>query len=165
MINATDIKEKMKEIKHHYDSNLHNKYVKHIIMKLDMPYSATQDLKKLLESEIVYVDTRGAVEDLYNGIRAVGILMKEIETEVVPNIKAFQESYSARLEPNERVLFQMAIRNYPMNVELLGQKVFELYKMVFAFDKYKFEDNPAYKHITEFGEIEKFYIKYIMNEK
>lgn len=164
MINAADIKEKMKEIKHHYDSNLHNKYVKHIIMKLDIPYSTTQDLKKLLESEIVYVDTRGAVEDLYNGIRAVGVLMKEIEVEVVPNIKAFADSYSTKLEPNERVLFQMAIRNYPMNVDLLGQKVFELYKMVFAFDKYKFSDNPGYKHINDFQDIEKYYVKYIMNE-
>ncbi|MCG8571141.1 MAG: hypothetical protein MJB14_13490 [Spirochaetes bacterium] len=153
MYNSSDIITVINDIRQHYESNLNSKYVKHMMMKLNLPYNVTQDMKRLLETQIVYVDSRGAVEDIYSGIKAVGYFVKEVQATIFPNIKAFSDANISSLNQNEKILYQMAIKNYPENVMLFAEKIFHLFEMVFEFDKTKFDNNPAFKSFPGFDEI------------
>ena len=54
MFTTTDIKTKINQLRHHYNNNLNNKYLKAIIIKLEIPHLIHRDLDYLLLSEIVF---------------------------------------------------------------------------------------------------------------
>ncbi|HOJ64058.1 MAG TPA: hypothetical protein PLE45_06520 [Spirochaetota bacterium] len=158
MPNVEDIKVLIKEIQTHYEKHLNNKYVKNIILKLDLPLMINQDKNIILTNEILYLDSKGSIEDIYEGIIAVNYVINEIEKNVVPNLSQYVALYADQKNENEKILAQMAIKNYPMNIKILKDKIKSLFFKVYDFDKINFSKDPAYKKVRNFSELEKLYL-------
>lgn len=160
MPNVDEIKRLLKDIQTHYEKNLNNKYVKNIILKLDLPIMINQDKNVILTNEIVYLDSKGSLEDLYEGIIAVNYLINEIEKNVIPNLSYYVTAYAAdQKNENEKILAQMAIKNYPMNIKILKDQLKFLFLKIYDFDKLNFSKDPAYKKVKNFNELEKLYLQ------
>ncbi len=158
MVNVNDIKNVLIELQKHHDKHISNKYVKNIIMKLDLSQTVIQNMNLVLSGNLVYIDSKGAIEDLYLGIKAVLDFISEVKQNVIPNMNLYytglNSSINQSLNQNDKILSQMAIKNYPMNVKFFFDLVNKLFSMVNEFDKINFSKDPAYKRLQNFAQIE-----------
>ena len=158
-VKVQDIKNAIMEIQKHYDKHVNNKYVKRITLHMDLPQSTIQNMNLILSGNFAYIDSRGAIEDLYYGIKAVCDFIIEIRTKIIPNLDSFTNGSiftpQANLSENEKILSQMAIKNYPMNINILSDLICKLYVIIFEYDKTNFEKDPAFKRIEIFTDIQK----------
>ena len=53
-------------------------------------------------------------------------------------------------DANERVMAQMALKNYGMNVEVFRKKVCDFFKELTEYDTFLFNKNPAYNNIKNY---------------
>lgn len=157
MSRQDDIIQAINELKIHFDKNLNNKYVKNIILKLDITSDIKHNMAILLDYKTLYFDSKGTIDDIYSSIRAISLFIKEVQIRVLPNIISFTGDTffgaAGSKDPNDKILFQMAIKNYPMNIKLLAKMCYNLLKMVVEYDKDNFTVNPAYESIKNFDEI------------
>lgn len=158
MSRQDEIIQSINELKLHFDKNLNNKYVKNIQLKLDITSDIKHHMNVLLDYKTLYFDSKGTIDDIYSSIRAIGFFIKEVQIRVLHNIVAytgdsFFGAQGANKDSNDRILFQMAVKNYPMNIKLLAKMCFNLLKMVIEYDKDNFTSNPAYEGIKNFEEI------------
>lgn len=158
MSRQDEIIQAINELKIHFEKNLNNKYVKNILLKLDITSDIKHNMNILLDYKTLYFDSRGTIDDIYSSIRAIGYFIKEVQIRVLHNIvsytgDSFFAAQGANKDSNDRILFQMAVKNYPMNIKLLAKMCFSLLKMVIEYDKDNFTSNPAYEGIKNFEEI------------
>ncbi|HOV12910.1 MAG TPA: hypothetical protein PK771_01395 [Spirochaetota bacterium] len=158
MVSVSDIKNVIAEIQKHYDKHINNKYVKNITMRLDLGQSVIQNMNLILSGNLVYIDSKGAIEDLYYGIKAVLDFISETEQKIIPNMNLYYtgpgSNNTQNMGPNDKILSQMAIKNYSMNLKLFFDMISKLFIMVNEFDKINFSKDPAYKRINNFPQIE-----------
>ncbi|HBD94426.1 MAG: hypothetical protein A2015_09120 [Spirochaetes bacterium GWF1_31_7] len=157
MFTSTDIKSKINQLRHHYNSFINNKYVKGIMMKLDIPHTIHRDMDYILLSEIVYIDSKGSLTDIYTGVKAVIFLIKDIELKVIPNIQGYADAGKNSYNANESILFQMAIKNFAMNVETFTNILEELYTMLIDYDNEHFPKSEVYKSVRDFADIQVYF--------
>jgi len=157
MANVDNIRNIINEIQTHYDKNLNSKYVKNLSLKIDIPVTINQDKNIVLVNDLIYIDSRGSIEDLYNGIRAVNYYIKEIEKNIIPRLSSYATSVISTNE-NDKILQQMAIKNYPMNIQILKNMLKKLFLFVYEFDKLNFSKDPAYLKVRNFNELEDMYL-------
>ncbi len=155
-MNSNDIINKLADIRKHFDSNLNNKYVKNIFIKVDLHSTIKQEMNIILINEFNYVDTRGGLIDIYNGIKAVSEFNKEVTSKVLKNLNSYISSTfasSSNMSQNDKILSQMAIKNYPMNIKILNELLLSLFDMLVEYDKHNFSKDPAYLSVKEFDKI------------
>jgi|GEM_PF-1295638 len=163
-----EIKQVINEIRNHFETNLNNKYVKNILLKLDMSLDVRHNMNIILDYKTLYFDSKGTIDDIYSSIKAITQFIKEIRIRVLPNIYSYTGNSfftsSGTKDPNDNILFQMAVKNYPMNIKLLAKLTLNLLKLVYEYDKTNFTKEPAYKKVKNFEEIGK-YLENIINSK
>ncbi len=157
MSRQDEIIQAINEMKLHFDKNLNNKYVRNVLLKLDITSDIKHNMNILLDYKTLYFDSKGTIDDIYSSIRAIAFFIKEVQIRVLHNITAYTGDTffgaSASSDSNDRILFQMAIKNYPMNIKFFAKMCFNLLKMVIEYDKDNFTTNPAYESIKNFEEI------------
>lgn len=157
MYTSTDIKTKINEIRYHYDTYLNNKFVKSIMMKLDIPHTIHRDMDYILTNEIIYIDSKGSLMDLYAGIKAIIFLIKDIDIKITPNIQGYMDAGKKAYSANDAILYQMAIKNYPMNVVILETMIKQLYDMVLDFDRSSFAGHEIFKSVKDIKDIDIYF--------
>ena len=161
MINDNDLMKIITDIRNHFMGNLNNKYMRNIIPCLDLPQTLRIEMNLILTLNIIYFDSRGAIADIYNSIKAISVLIKIIKTKVLPNLDSYSGNANIshfgekQVNSNERIIAQMAFKNYPMNITILSDLVYKLFTMMIENDKSKFPDDPAIKRIKDVEEIGK----------
>jgi len=152
-----EIIQKINELKKHFDNNLNNKYVKNIVLKLDIGNDIKHSMNILLDYKTLYFDSKGTIEDLYQSIKAVAYFLREVQIRVLPSMSTYNaDSFfnaTSSKDPNDKILYQMAVKNYPMNIKLLAKMSLELLKMVVQYDKENFTTNPVVEQLKNFDEI------------
>ncbi len=168
MVLQEEIKRLIGELKTHFDSNLNNKYVKNILLKLDIPLDIRHNMSTLLDYKTLYFDSKGSIDDMYSNIKAITYFIKEIKFKVFPNIynytgTTFFAAGSSK-DPNDKILFQMAVKNYTMNIKMFGKITYNLLKSIIEYDKTNFTKDPAYVKIKDLNETIK-YLEEIIKEE
>jgi hypothetical protein len=168
MAAVDEIKQEINNIKIHFEKNLNNKYVKNILLKLDLSMDSKHKMNIILEHKTLYFDSKGTIEDLYLSIRAIALFIKEVRSKVLPNVSGYVGasffSTSGNLDPNEKVLYQMAIKNYGMNIRMLAKLTYDLLINITEYDNVNFSSGPAVKIINDYEEI-KNYLFQVSSEK
>ncbi|MBQ3923335.1 MAG: hypothetical protein II707_08570 [Spirochaetales bacterium] len=149
MVTADDIKKAVGDIQNHYNTNINNKYVKNSLLRMDVPLHVQQNKDFLLKGDLYYIDSRGAVEDLYMGVAATMDYIDMRVKHVMPHITFTGADFVAK-DANERVMAQMALKNYGMNVEIFRKKVCDFFTLLTDYDMFLFNKNPAYKNIKNY---------------
>ncbi len=149
MVSAEDIKKTVKDIQNHYNTNVNNKYVKKALLRMDVPLHVAQNMDFLLKGDLYYIDSRGAVEDLYMGVAATMDYIDMIVKNVLPHV-TFTGADFVTKDANERVMAQMAFKNYGMNVEIFRKKVCDFFTLLTEYDGFLFSKNPAWRNIKNY---------------
>lgn len=159
MVRQDEIKRELNEIHNHFEKNLNNKYVKNVMLKLELSPNTKHDMNIVLDYKTLYFDSKGTIEDLYNSIKAITFFIREVRTRVLPNINSYADGgflNPVTKDQNEKILSQMAIKNYPMNISILARMLQNLLALLIEYDESNFTNSPAYKKIKSFEEMSMF---------
>jgi hypothetical protein len=133
------------KIGEHYRNNIDSRFVRDSITRLRLDRGDWDHINVITELP-EYIRLQGfEYYDLYEKILAIARLVKQIQTEILPNL-----SFSRTSRGNqEEILRSMALSNYGSNVSILADLINELYIKTVDLDKQDNGLDPVHTHIPE----------------
>jgi len=145
----------VEKLSNHYRNNLYNRYVRKALMIMNLSH-ATWSLIEDLTEKIHYYKTQGyQFAELYEQIIAAKSLINQAKIEVVPNLKTILAGgYDTVLQKkkkedeNDKIIREMAIHNFPANLDIFDQLVQKLFNETAKLDR-SANKIPVYTTIPE----------------
>ena len=167
-IKDPDIFKIVEQISEHYQKNISNRFVRKALMVLDLQPSEWERLEGLTEG-LEYHRAQGyQFDEIYEMILAAGHFLYEARQKILPNLRGMVsatssgDTLSGRKLPTgdqERVLRDMALKNFPVNLGILNDLVNELYVKTAALDREAAgKRRPVYERITELKELGRYLV-------
>jgi hypothetical protein len=158
-IKDPDVYKIVEQISEHYQKNIANRFVRKALMLLDLQPSEWEHLEGLTEG-LEYHRAQGyQFDEIYEMVLAAGHFLYEARQKILPNLRGMVsattsgETLSGRKLPSgdqERVLRDMALKNFPVNLGILNDLVNELYVKTAALDRQAAGTRrPVYERIVE----------------
>ncbi len=165
-IKDPDIFKIVEQISEHYQKNISNRFVRKALMVLDLQPSEWERLEGLTEG-LEYHRAQGyQFDEIYEMILAAAHFLYEARLKILPNLRSMTstggDTISGRKLPTgeqERVLRDMALQNFPVNLGILNDLVNELYVKTTALDKEAAgKRRPVYERIAELKELGRYLV-------
>jgi hypothetical protein len=165
-IKDPDIFKIVEQISEHYQKNISNRFVRKALMLLDLQPSEWERLAGLTEG-LEYHRAQGyQFDEIYDMIIAAAHFLYEARNKILPNLRSMTstggDTLSGRKLPSgdqERVLRDMALQNFPVNLGILNDLVNELYVKTAALDRDAAgKRRPVYERITELKELGRYLV-------
>lgn len=167
-IKDPDVFKIVEQISEHYQKNISNRFVRKALMVLDLQPSEWERLEGLTEG-LEYHRAQGyQFDEIYEMILAAGHFLAEARQKIIPHLRGMVsaatsgETLSGRKPPTgdqERVLRDMALQNFPVNLGILNDLVNELYVKTAALDRQAAgKRRPVYERITELKELGRYLV-------
>ncbi len=138
-------------IKKHYENNMGNSYVRSAILSVELPYETSDAIEKITHKLEMYKSQGYKFRELYSGIYGMALFIYKVKTELLPRLKS--KGYLAGASPSEQVQAKMAASNLASNLNILADKLEELYLMVVKLDVKSHKVKPPV--YTRMEELEK----------
>jgi len=140
----------------HYKNNISNRFIRKLLITLDLPQSEWDRLDGLTTKSEYYKNQGFQFEDLYEMVIAAAHFIHQARTRLVPNLKAVILHGGTDAD---RVLREMAAQNFPVNLAVLADQVNELYMETTSLDREVHEKKrPVYEKIPELKDIGRFLV-------
>jgi len=167
-IKDPDIFKIVEQISEHYQKNISNRFVRKALMVLDLQPSEWERLEGLTEG-LEYHRAQGyQFDEIYEMIVAAAHFLYEARQQILPNLRSMisattsGETLSGRKLPSgdqERVLRDMAAKNFPVNLGILNDLVNELYVKTAALDREAAgKRRPVFERISELKELGRYLV-------
>lgn len=159
VIKESEIFKTIEKISIHYKTNIYNRYVRKALMLMNIPHS-TWSLIEDLTDKIPYYRQQGyQISELYDQIIAMKTFIEHARKEVIPNLKTILMaghdtvlSKRTAEDEKEKIIREMAIHNFPANLQILSDLLDELFRRVAEIDK-KFNTPPVYEKIPDLRQL------------
>ncbi len=165
-IKDPDIFKIVEQISEHYQKNISNRFVRKALMVLDLQPSEWERLEGLTEG-LEYHRAQGyQFDEIYEMIVSAAHFLYEARNKILPNLRSMTstggDTLSGRKLPSgdqERVLRDMALQNFPVNLGILNDLVNEMYVKTTALDKEAAgKRRPVYERIAELKELGRYLV-------
>ena len=140
------------EVRKHYKSNMSNSYIRSALLSLDMPYDQRNAIESITDKLEMYRNQGYKFEELYNGIYSLAVFIYKARLEVVPGLK--NSNFLRDATASDRVLAGMAADNLSANLNILADRLNELYLKVVRLDvKSHKVKSPVYTRMHELDKL------------
>jgi hypothetical protein len=167
-IKDPDIFKIVEQISEHYQKNISNRFVRKALMMLDLQPSEWERLEGLTEG-LEYHRAQGyQFDEIYEMVLAAGHFLYEARQRVLPNLRGMisattgGDTLSGRRLPSgdqERVLRDMAMKTFPVNLGVLNDLVNELYVKTTELDRAAAgKRRPVFERIPELKELGRYLV-------
>lgn len=147
-----DIFDMLDEVRKHYRSNMSNTFIRSALLSMDMPYDQRNSIENITEKLEMYKNQGYKFEELYNGIYSISVFIYKARIEVIPGLKG--SSLLKDASSSEKVLADMAADNLKANLNILADRVNELYLKVVRLDvKSHKVKSPVYTRMEELDKL------------
>jgi len=145
------------KIKTHYTNNIYNRYMRKALITMQIPQS-TWDLIDSMSERAEFYKVQGyQFDELYERIIAAAQFIFHARKEVMPNMRHLLSggadtffTRSAGESGADRVLAEMALKNFPVNIKIFSDLVNELYFHVVELDRAAHKNKqPIFEKIPE----------------
>ena len=150
----------MDRIREHYRNNINNRYIRKALLIMDISRSTWDHLESLIEKGDVYRTQGYNLDELYEWIIAALTFIQHSRTEISPNLKTILLSGSTTVlgkevkeRKEDKILREMAIKNFPANLKMFADMVKELYNRIIDLDKQDNLYKPIYSKYPEIMEL------------
>ena len=150
----------MDKIKDHYHNNINNRFIRKALLIMDISRTTWENLESLTEKGDFYRTQGYNFDELYEWIISALTFIHHARTEVAPNLKAILSSGSTtvlgktiREREEDKILREMAIKNFPANLKIFADLIKELYNRVIKLDKIENSKKPHYIKYPEVMEL------------
>jgi hypothetical protein len=140
----------------HYQNNISNRFIRKLLLVLDLPQAEWDRLDGLTTKSEYYKNQGFQFEELYDMVIAAAHFVHQARTRLVPNIKAMVVHGGTDAD---RVLREMAAQNFPPNLGVFCDLINELYVRTTDLDKDAHDKTrPVYERIPELKDIGRFLV-------
>ena len=148
-----DIVRLIEKISEHYKNNISNRFIRKAFMVMNLSQPTWNYLERLTEKSDFYAAQGYEYEDLYEQILAAANFVHQAKIDVLPNLKNLVGS-NMKDSPRDKVLREMAVKNFNSNLPIFADMINELYIKVTELDKEQnkkciFEKIPELKTIGQ----------------
>ncbi|OQY35651.1 MAG: hypothetical protein B6241_00220 [Spirochaetaceae bacterium 4572_59] len=150
-----EVFDKLDELKKQYESNMSNSFIRSALISLDLPYEIRSGIEGITDKLDYYKQQGYRFEEIYNGIYGMALFIYRARMEIVPYLKN-SPSLSA-VSASEKILASMAADNLKANLNILADRLNELYLCVVRIDvdSHKVKQ-PVYKRIPQLDKLGQF---------
>ena len=143
-----NIFEKLDELKKQYESNMSNSFIRSALISLDLPYEIRSGIEGITDKLDFNKQQGYRFEELYNGIYGMALFIYRARVDVVPSLKNSRSLGS--VSDSEKILASMAAENLKANLNILADRLNELYLSVVRVDvdSHKVK-SPVYKRMPQ----------------
>ncbi len=125
-----------------------NSFIRSALISLDLPYEIRSGIEGITD-KLDYNKQQGyRFEELYNGIYGMALFIYRARMEVVPGLKNSRSL--GTVSDSEKILASMAAENLKANLNILADRLNELYLSVVRVDvdSHKVK-SPVYKRMPQ----------------
>ena len=161
LVKDPDIYKIIDKMKGHYNNNIYNRYIRKALLTMKISQN-TWDLLDSLSEKADYYKVQGyQFDELYDRIIAAAIFIYHARKEVIPHLSTLLAGGGDTVftkgpegANTSKVLTQMAINNFPVNLKIFSDMVNELYLKTVDLDKKMHKgQNAVYERIPELKEM------------
>lgn len=147
-----EVFDKLDELKRQYESNMSNSFIRSALISLDLPYEIRSGIEGITDKLDYYKQQGYRFEEIYNGIYGMALFIYRARMEVVPSLK--NSPSLSNVSNSEKILASMAADNLKANLNILADRLNELYLCVVRIDvdSHKVKQ-PVYKRIPDLEKI------------
>jgi hypothetical protein len=150
-IKDPDIFRIVERIGDHYQNNVSNRFIRKALVVLDLQQSDWDRLENLTSKSQYYRQQGFQFDELYEMVIACAHFISHARSQMLPNLKAILAQGSTE---QEKILREMAARNFPVNLAILSDLINELYLKTAGLDKAAHgKGQPVYEKIPELKEL------------
>jgi hypothetical protein len=165
-IKDPDINKIVEKIGDHYTNNVNNRFIRKALVTLDLQQSEWDKLDGLTTNSDYYKAQGYQFDELYEMILAAAHFIFKARQSILPNIKSLVGGHnplsigkSGGGSEQDKILRDMAARNFPMNLEILTDLVNELYVKTTHLDKLAHgKKPPVFDKIPELKELGRYLV-------
>ncbi|MGO9411979.1 MAG: hypothetical protein ACLQCB_14675 [Spirochaetia bacterium] len=140
----------------HYQNNISNRFIRKVLILLDLPQSEWDRLDSLTTKTEYYKNQGFQFEELYEMVIAAAHFIYQARTKMLPNLKSIIAQGGTDAD---RVLREMAAQNFPLNLGVLSDQINELYMKTTSLDREAHDrKRPVYERIPELKDIGRFLV-------
>ena len=129
------------QIGEHYNNNINNRFLRHAYSQMIISREEWDKID-LLVNQNAYDKSQGyKFWDLYERILALAVFISKARNDIAPNLRSLVAGAARNpmnripAGPNEDILREMAVSNFSANLDVMADKVHELYIRVTNLDK------------------------------
>ena len=130
----------IEQISGHYQSNISNRFLRPLLLQLQLEKSTWDQIELLTEKMEMYRYQGFHIDDLYRQIIACARFVEAARSGMVPSLKA---RLNAVPSGPDKTLRDMAANNFASNLELLSDLLYELFVNLVELDKKGAKGNPT----------------------
>jgi hypothetical protein len=161
VVKDPDIYKIIDKIKDHYNNNIYNRYIRKALLTMKISQNTWDQLDSLSEKAAYYKVQGYQFDELYDRIIAAATFIFHARKEVLPNLSILLAGGTDTVftkgqggENTSKILTQMAINNFPVNLKIFSDMVNELYLKTVDLDKKMHKgEKSVYERIPELKEM------------
>lgn len=145
----------------HFRGNIANRFTRRALSSMILDPGSWNQIEDLTEKVENYRYQGYHLDELYAQILAVARFIYQARRQIGPNLKYLaQASGAERMTESDRVFRDMAVNNFAPNLQILADKVNELFVKVVALDKASAgAKTPVINQIPELKEIGRYLVE------
>jgi hypothetical protein len=149
----------VEKIGDHYTTNVNNRFVRKVLVTLDLQQSEWDKLDGLTQKSDYFKAQGFQFDELYEMILAAAHFIYKARQSILPNVKnmisgSLLSQSREKGSEQDKILRDMAARNFPVNLQILTDLVNELYVKTTNLDKQAHEKKtPVFEKIPELREL------------
>jgi hypothetical protein len=155
------------KIKEHYKNNISNRYIRRALLTMELTQTAWDLLDSISEKAELYKVQGFQLDELYDRIIAASQFISHARKEVMPNLRVLlaggvdaRFTRSTGEVSSDRVLGEMAAKNFPVNLKIFADLVNELYLTTVEIDKGMHKNKkPIFERISELKNIGRYLVE------
>ncbi len=150
----------MERLGHHYKTNINNRIMRKALLRMDLNNVTWARIERLTEVTDLQRNEGYSFHELYEQVMAMALFIDYANHRLLPNIRQVMMQDAEELarhsvsNPTDKVLREMAIRNFGPNLGILSDILNELYVRAVALDKEMAGDKtPVYATIPDLKQL------------
>ena len=161
VVKNADIYKIIDKMKEHFKNNIYNRYIRKALLTMRIPQSTWDLLDNMVENADYYKIQGYQFDELYDRILAAANFIFHARKEVAPNLRSLLSMGTGTFfsrgkgdQNADKVLTQMAINNFPVNIKIFSDMVNELYFKTVVIDKEMHKkEKPVFERIPDLKQI------------
>jgi len=137
----------IEQIGAHYRSNISNRFLRPILLQLNIDKTTWDHIETLTEKMEMYLYQGFHLDELYRQIAACARFVEVARNNMLPTLR---NKMSAMPSTNDKILRDMAASNFKANLQLFADQLNQLYVFLVEIDRAQAVKRPAvYTQIQE----------------
>ncbi len=145
----------------HFRQNISNRFTRRAISSMSLDPGTWNLIEEFTEKSDHYRYQGYHLDELYGQILAMARFVYQARKQICPNLKYLSQSQAGeRISDADRVFRDMAVNNFASNLQILADRLNELYVKVAALDKEAAGlKPPVFSRIPELKEIGRYLVE------